>query len=647
MFLPRRWFSKILFPISVFLVLVTFVHFLASYSNTRPKIPVDANIEVLQEAEDVVQRAHKLGLEVPAADDPRRGCVMPKLKRYNPVYQANGYKEKAAKNVVCRSEPDWLQVTGGKISFTAEAMKKYPAGMTCTINYMERKSDFEQKRRQPSVAYDSSNGSAMSLEHDFLWADCKSKPAAFLAPKYRWNDLLAGIKVRDNVLQRRDPIPSPSPESLNSKNGGKKLNLLMFGFDSVSHVNFMRRLPNLYSYLTNDLGGIVLDNYNIVGDGTTAAILAALAGSYEEELPETRRGKSRTMVDVYPFVFKEFKDKRYVTAYAEDESSIGTFQYRLNGFKDQPADHYMRPFQLQAEKEHKHHPVYCLGAKPKINVLMDWLEGVFTQYPQDVGKFAFGFHSEYSHGVVEELSLADDPVTTWIKHLNSSGVLDNTILMLMSDHGHRFSFTRSTLQGKYEERLPFFSIVLPAWFKERFPNSYKSLQVNALDRLTTPFDIHETFLSVLNDLNAGVDVGAVAHDPNKLTRGLSLFREIPVERSCEDAKVSSHWCACNSWKQVNQKDDPLVIRAADAIVQEINHLIHESGKSHLCSQLSLKQITRSMKMIPKKEMLAFKESSDHDGRVPDLTDKTDVSTSPYSCFRRPNKFFRSKSGGGD
>ena len=611
-----------LFSFSVFLVLVTFVHFLASYSSAPhlSKNAMDRDVSEFLREEDVVDRARKLGLEVPPADDPRRGCVMPKILHYNPIYQVKGYKEKPAKPVACRSEKDWLQVSDGHISFTASALAKYSGGMSCLINYMHRKSDFDQTKKEPAVTFDSSNRTVIPLQDDFLWADCKSKPNAFLAPKYRWNDLLAGVKARDSVMQR---VNSPSLTS--SGNIRTNLNILVFGFDSVSHVNFMRRLPNLYSYLANDLGAVVLDNYNIVGDGTTAAILAALAGSYEEELPETRRGKSKATVDVYPFVFNQFKKSRYVTAYAEDESSIGTFQYRLNGFKDPPADHYMRPFQLQAEKEHKKHPVYCLGSKPKINVLMDWLEGMFTQYPQDVGKFVFGFHSEYSHGVVEELSLADEPVTTWIKHLNATGVLDNTILMMMSDHGHRFSFTRSTLQGKYEERLPFFSIVLPHWFRAEFPLSYKSLQINSLDRLTTPFDVHETFLTILNDFNRGIDVGAVAHDPHKLTRGLTLFREIPIERSCDDAKISSHWCACNTWKHVSQKEDPLVSRAAHAIVDQINHLIDESGQAPLCSELSIKEITRSMKMIPKKEMLAFKQSSDHDGRVPDLTDKTDVS----------------------
>lgn len=264
---------------------------------------------------------------------------------------------------------------------------------------------------------------------------------------------------------------------------------------------------------------------------------------------------------------------------------------------------------------------------------MSWLQEVLTSYPSDVGKFIFGFHSEYSHGVVEELNLADEPVTQWIRDLKDSSLLDNTILVVMSDHGHRFSFTRSTLQGKYEERLPFFSIIVPESFKKRFPKSYQALQINAMDRLTTPFDVHETLRSILYDVNRGVDIGVTAHDVKNMTRGLSLFREIPMERSCSDAKISDHWCACNMWSQVDADKEPLAMRAAEAIVSNINRLVKESGQESQCQPLTLNRVTRSQKMLPKNDMIAFKESKDHDGRVPDLDGKATVSFLSFFLLR--------------
>lgn len=107
----------------------------------------------------------------------------------------------------------------------------------------------------------------------------------------------------------------------------------------------MRKLPKLYSYLTEKLGAVVLKGYNIVGDGTPQALIPMLTGKTEVELPLTRkRYGSANYVDVYPFVWYNYSDAGYITLYGEDAAKIGTFTYRLKGFDKQPTDHYMRTF---------------------------------------------------------------------------------------------------------------------------------------------------------------------------------------------------------------------------------------------------------------------------------------------------------------
>jgi hypothetical protein len=48
--------------------------------------------------------------------------------------------------------------------------------------------------------------------------------------------------------------------------------------------------------------------YNIVGDGTPAALLPILTGQTEQELPEARRGHDGAeTVDRFPWIWKKFK----------------------------------------------------------------------------------------------------------------------------------------------------------------------------------------------------------------------------------------------------------------------------------------------------------------------------------------------------
>jgi hypothetical protein len=48
--------------------------------------------------------------------------------------------------------------------------------------------------------------------------------------------------------------------------------------------------------------------------------------------PEARRGfVNSSYVDKFPWIFKEYKKAGYVTQWAEDMQSIGTFQLRMLG----------------------------------------------------------------------------------------------------------------------------------------------------------------------------------------------------------------------------------------------------------------------------------------------------------------------------
>lgn len=196
--------------------------------------------------------------------------------------------------------------------------------------------------------------------------------------------------------------------------------------------------------------------------------------------------------------------------------------------------------------------------------------------------------------------------------------MNNTIIIFMSDHGHRFASLRETQQGKLEERLPFFSFAFPPWFKEKYPKTIETFKKNAR-RLTTPFDIHATLQSILH-----FDPEPKVGDLKK--RELSLFNEIPIERTCADAGIEPHWCTCLDWTEVSTKE-PIVQFIAKSLVEAINGETKHERK--LCSEIQLQRIEKASKYAPASAVLSYKQAKDKDGFVPDLTGNSTVQIEYY------------------
>lgn len=89
---------------------------------------------------------------------------------------------------------------------------------------------------------------------------------------------------------------------------------------------------------------------------------------------------------------------------------------------------------------------------------------------------------------------------------------------------------------------------MPRTFQEKYPNEMRNLRLNSR-KLTTPFDIHETLKHFLK-----FDTSNTTPDDTsktKMSRGISLFKYISPNRSCEDAQIEAHWCSCLKWTEIN------------------------------------------------------------------------------------------------
>ncbi|CDW60847.1 DUF229 domain containing protein [Trichuris trichiura] len=497
----------------------------------------------------------------------------------------------------CSNESNWFTARNGKLILKQEAVPQN-ASIQCELQPFVFNDDFTVKTLDRSEAKDN-----MSLQTDFFKIQCAA------ADGKNYTNYHATIVPKESMNERANPVIGFN----------RPLNIYFLGFDSVSRMSFMRKLKETYKHITEVLNGTVLEMYNTVGDGTSAALLPILTGKTEVELPETRKSQpNASFVDVYPFIWKELKRFGYATLSAEDVPSIGTYTYRWKGFKEQPTDHYLRNFYLKVDEDTRKYNPSCLGSESVYQVHLSYVEDFFTTYPREQPKFAFQIHVGYSHDDLDRVELADGPTVEHLKFFQEKGFLNDTVLIVFSDHGSRYSALRRTKQGKLEERNPFVSIILPPWFKEAFPTAVRNVVKNG-NRLTTPFDLHATVKSLLNFPPPKVG--------NLSNRGISLFSEIPASRDCANAGIPLHWCSCLSWKKFST-DALISWYIADELVKAFNEQLKK--EQMLCSPLRLDSVLEAYVSQPEDDFVAFVESKGYDGREPRFGRRIGV---PYDSYR--------------
>ncbi len=292
-----------------------------------------------------------------------------------------------------------------------------------------------------------------------------------------------------------------------------------------------------------------------------------------------------------------------MTQWAEDMQSVGTFQYRLKGFRDPPVDHYGRPFYLFVEPKTTSKP-HCFGSITRLQAMFNWIRDFFDVYPNQP-KFSYLFHSHYSHNSNNRLPYADNELLAFLQMMQTNGYLDHTMLIIMTDHGARFSSLRNTYQGKLEERLPFMSIRMPPKFQTQYPTIMKNLRLNS-HRLTTPFDVHETFEHLF-------DFHSLDPYKSKSNRSFSLFELVPESRTCAVADVEQHWCTCLDWHDISV-NEPIIQQYSRAVVDFLNKFVSDHKQD--CATLALLRVNKASQLNVDNHLSKSARSSNANTQVP-------------------------------
>ncbi|PAV78049.1 hypothetical protein WR25_00929 isoform B [Diploscapter pachys] len=493
-------------------------------------------------------------------------CNIPKLNIDSP--EVSRFFKPATPLNCNKAASNWVYLDqDGKVVFSKERKSA-----RCSVSYFQRKDD-NTNSYEPYV--DLHEGDLM--KQDFARVKC-------MDGIHKWSSLLISIAENGSLKKKLEDKKSDNPNVLD---------VYFLGFDSLSQMSFRRKLKKTVKVLEDVIGSVVLNGYNIVGDGTPQAFIPILTAQTEVELPLTRkRFKEANYVDdVYPFIWKNFSDAGYVTAYGEDAFNIGTFTYRLKGFRYQPTDHYTRTFFKDVE-ESIGYGVRCIGSVPLHRMWLDYARNFMRIY-QDLPRFLLLHQSILSHDDINLVEVEDEDVANHLTQMQNEGLFDNALVIVMADHGHRFAKLRQTQQGQLEERLPFFSISLPRRFRNTDIGAlmHKNLLSN-VDRLSTPFDIHATLMDILHV--PSLEQLRTVQNPSQ-KRSLSLFRPMTEDRSCDQAGVEPHWCSCLDWQDSLKEPEDAAIsnKLANIVVQVINEQLR--NVTDLCAPLLLDNLIQAKK----------------------------------------------------
>lgn len=281
-------------------------------------------------------------------------------------------------------------------------------------------------------------------------------------------------------------------------------NVITMFFDATSRRHFFRKFKRLMGFLekhynnpNSNLSSYQFMKHQSIYPGTLANIGAAYFGTYNKG-----NGYSLT---------KKFQDFGYVTGGVNNQCSAEFIDIKR---KDPvkwnfQAEHHelVAPFcdpNLMSSKgaytDFKgQYSVLkkCLHRMQSVDYSLEYMRQFFEKYKDNHKLFKFGTADSHETSA-EVIKYLDEPVTKFLEDLESNGTLNETAVIIFSDHGtysHGWIYRYfETADYKIELSLPGLFILLPKSIKN-FDIVDKNLRSRE-NSFTTAFDIYRTLISI-------------------------------------------------------------------------------------------------------------------------------------------------------
>lgn len=343
------------------------------------------------------------------------------------------------------------------------------------------------------------------------------------------------VKKNNSLATQRSKVFVDHKESLPVKN------VILLFFDSLSRNAFKRKMKKTYQWLESLYDSSVESKYesfqffkyHSIAEHTNPNIIPLFHGVAENN----KEGEN--MVSF-------FKNKGFITGTGFNDCTrdfINIYTPRYTYF--QPYDHEFSyvgcdpnfghpPDRFALENSAYGFRIKCLYNKLIYSYVTEYAEQFLDKYSENAKFAAFG--SIDAHEITQEVvKYVDQEAVDFLMRIEKKGHLENSVLLIFSDHGAPNHMLNFLPYGKGEDNrienfLPFISMVLPKKMKN-FQQIKENLRFNE-NKFITTFDLEVSLLDIIGEKSKF----------NK--EGRNILEKITNEKNCNSFKISINKCQC-------------------------------------------------------------------------------------------------------
>ena len=306
-------------------------------------------------------------------------------------------------------------------------------------------------------------------------------------------------------------------------------NILILYLDSVSRVNGIRQLKKTLSFFENFMP------YNSTKFHSFQffkyhSFHFFTPGNYPKLFFDTYRVRGRGFRISY-----YLKKYGFVTAFSNDMCMFNPYYNFLYEFtKDELCDHEF----LLCDPNIKH--INSMTKKclyEHTNIYYQYEYGLqFWRLYKDNRKFLLLVNNDGHEGTLELIKYNDDVIFKFLDTLYKDNLLDNTTILLLSDHGCSLpSVYYFNDFFKIEKHLPMLYIMIPDRINETYHQQYHNIFENQ-QKFITAFDIYNTLRFLMLGKNHNKNKFNEDNYIHKSKFGINLFEPINKKRNPKNYK---------------------------------------------------------------------------------------------------------------